>query len=208
MNIQETKSMLLYVADEIIKNKQYLTEIDSRIGDGDHGIGMEIGFRKVIETITPKEYQTVNDLLLDTGMAMLHSMGGASGVIFSTIFMGGFRNAEKTAEAGTGFWASYLNNSLLSIKNRGKAQIGDKTMVDAFEPACLALKESAAESADFAEVFREAEEAARAGMESTKEMRAKFGRAKSLMGREIGYQDPGATSVYLMFRAMREWAER
>lgn len=207
MKTSEVKAMVLYVADAVIASKPYLTEVDSKIGDGDHGIGMEIGFKKVKDTVGGKEYGTVVDLFRETGMAMLNSMGGASGVIFSSIFLGGMKGAEKKDEIDPMYLAEYFVRSLEAIKARGKAQIGDKTMVDAFEPACLAMKAAAEEGLDFADCFAKAEAAAEAGLESTKDMVAKFGRAKSLMERAVGFQDAGATSVHIIFKAMCEWAQ-
>jgi dihydroxyacetone kinase phosphoprotein-dependent L subunit len=208
LNVVQVKSMLLYVAEKIIECKPYLTEVDSKIGDGDHGIGMETGFLKVKELLLVKEFKSINEIFRESGMAMLNSMGGASGVIFSSIFLGGIKGAADNMQEITATdFADIMSKSLSVIKQRGKAEPGDKTMVDAFEPACRAMKEYAGEGADFLAMLTEAEKAAKDGMEATKDYVAKFGRAKSLMERAVGYQDAGATSVYLMFSAMREWAQ-
>ncbi len=208
LNIIQTKEMLIYLAGKIIESKPYLTQVDSKIGDGDHGIGMETGFLKVKSVLEAKEFGSINDMFREIGMAMLNSMGGASGVIFSSIFLGGIKGADTIDELTTVSFAQIMEKSLAVIKQRGKAEPGDKTMVDAFEPACIAMSEYAAAGKDFTEMLAAAEKAAEQGMDATKNYIAKFGRAKSLMERAIGYQDAGATSVYLMFRAMREWMEQ
>ena len=206
MTLDQLRDMLLFTADRIIENKPYLTEVDSKIGDGDHGIGMEIGFQKAKETLSGKEFSSAPEMFRAVGMAMLNSMGGASGVIFGTLFFGGAKGADPQAPITPEFLAAFFAKSLAAIKARGGAQVGDKTMVDALEPACLALEESAKNGAGFPQALEKAAEAARTGMESTKQMVAKFGRAKSLMERAVGFQDAGATSVYLIFQAMEDWA--
>jgi len=207
LNVKQVKEMILFMAQEIIDNKQYLTEVDLKIGDGDHGIGMETGFLNAKKVIEPKEYTSVNELYKDVGMAMLNSMGGASGVIFSTIFLGGKKDTGKEDEITSDEFAKMMANSLKMIKKRGRAELGDKTMVDAFEPAVYAMQEYISVKKDFPGMLSAGEAAAEKGMLATKNYVAKFGRAKSLMERAIGYQDAGATSVYIMFRAMRKWAE-
>lgn len=100
INVAQAKEMFVYVAENMIKSKDLLTEIDSKIGDGDHGIGMELGFSKALEKVKDKEYETINDLYKEAGMAMLNSMGGASGVIFSSMFLNCFRGQPPVTEAG------------------------------------------------------------------------------------------------------------
>jgi dihydroxyacetone kinase phosphoprotein-dependent L subunit len=206
INTAQMKRMLLAIADKIIENKSYLTDVDREIGDGDHGTGMEIGAKKVKEALGAKDFETVNELMRTAGMAMLNSMGGASGVIFSTVYLGGVKGREPMNEIGAKEFAEMMEASLEEIKKRGGAKLGDKTMVDAFEPAVCAMRGYAECGEDFVLMFESAEEAAKQGMEATKGYIAKTGRAKALMERSIGFQDAGATSVYIMFCAMREWA--
>ncbi len=204
----QTRDMFLYISDKIVDSKPYLTEVDSKIGDGDHGIGMSIGLskaREALEKITPT---TINEVFSTTGMSMIKSMGGASGVIFGTMFFGGVKGMEPKNELDTAVLAQIFEKSLVSIKERGKAEVGDKTMIDAFEPAVLSLKASSEADKGLGESIAAAEEASRQGMENTKNYIAKFGRAKSLGERAIGYQDAGATSVWIIFRSMKEWIEQ
>lgn len=216
MNIQQTKEMVLAVCDAVIENKPLLTEVDGKIGDGDHGIGMALGMGKVKERLLAKDFQSVNEVFQETGMTMLESMGGASGVIFSALFFGGLKGLEKTDRLDGEFLTKMFRGALETIKKRGKAQPGDKTMVDALEPAVTAM-EAARENwagtekrGDYflTELLKIAAEAADCGVEKTKQYVAKFGRAKSLMERSVGYQDAGATSVAIIFHAMAEYTEK
>lgn len=206
LSVEQVRDMILYMAGEIIALKEELTRIDAQIGDGDHGIGMENGFSSVIDAIRNKEFSTINSLYRETGMAMLNSMGGASGVLFGSLFLQGTRGMEDLDELNPDTLAAVWANGLREVKRRGGAQRGDKTMVDALEPAVDALQ-SGKDGLDLAVLLGQAEQAAKEGMESTKQMTAKFGRAKSLMERALGYQDAGASSIYFLFRAMRQYVE-
>jgi dihydroxyacetone kinase phosphoprotein-dependent L subunit len=203
----KVRDMIRYVADKIIENKSLLTEIDSKIGDGDHGIGMAGGMQKAKEAVSQAE-NTGNAYALfeKAGKTMLMSMGGASGVLFGSLYLAGAKGAEPRAELSAGDLAAMMEKGLAAIKERGKAQVGDKTMVDALEPAVEAMKSSLNEG--LGPMLKAASEAAAQGVENTKKYQAKFGRAKSLMERAVGFQDPGATSVWIIFRSMCEFAEQ
>lgn len=207
LRARDCRAMLLYVADKVIESKPCLTEVDSAIGDGDHGIGMAGGMEKAKKKLLEMSgTDNVYELFEAMGRTMLMSMGGASGVIFGSLFMGGARGRDLKPQLTPQDFADLMNQSLLVIKSRGGAEIGDKTMVDAFEPACRAL--SGHSGSGLPAMLAQAEQAAKEGMESTVNMRAKFGRAKSLMERAIGHPDAGATSVWIIFRSMREFAEK
>lgn len=206
LNASDTRNMLLYIADKIIANKPYLTEIDSAIGDGDHGIGMAGGMQKAKKKlIHMQEEENAYALFEAAGKAMLMSMGGASGVIFGSLYLAGAKDMERKNVLMSEDIAKMERKSLAAIQERGKAEPGDKTMVDALAPAVEALEMHCGES--LLDMLKAAEEAARQGMEATKNYTAKFGRAKSLMERAIGHQDAGATSVWLIFQGMREFVE-
>ena len=206
LNVEDTRNMLLYVADKIIANKPYLTEVDSAIGDGDHGIGMAGGMQKAKKKLLKMENeQNVYQVFETAGQAMLMSMGGASGVIFGSLYLAGAKGMEAKEILTAQDIAEMEEKSLLAIQKRGGAKPGDKTMVDALAPTVDALKEHVEEG--LLEMMKAAEEAARQGVENTKQYIAKYGRAKSLLERAIGYQDAGATSVYLIFQGMREFIE-
>ena len=205
LTVEKTKEMLLFTADELIKAKDELTKIDSKIGDGDHGIGMENGFSSIREAISGKEYDTINQLYQDAGMAMLNSMGGASGVIFASLFLGGIKKKEAMTELTAKSFILLWRDGLEAIKARGGAKVGDKTMVDALEPAVEAMEAAGEQTEDLTILMQKASEAAKEGVEKTKQYIAKYGRAKSLMERAIGYQDAGATSTYFILKSMYEF---
>lgn len=207
LNVNSTKEMLIYIADKIIESKPFLTEVDSKIGDGDHGIGMAGGLQKAKDKLlTLDNISNVYDLFNTVGKTMLMSMGGASGVIFGSLFLDGSKNVDPKTELNAQDIAEIMEKGLISIKERGKAQVGDKTMIDALEPAVESLKTNSSKGLHL--MLLEAEAAAAQGVENTKKYVAKFGRAKSLMERAIGYQDAGATSVWIIFRSMREYIEK
>lgn len=206
ISVQDAKDMLSYVADKIIESKPLLTEVDNAIGDGDHGIGMAKGLQKAkdkISVMNPTD--NVYDVFTTAGKAMLMSMGGASGVIFGNFFLAGAKNVEPKTVLTSRDFVELERRSLNAIKEVGKAQPGDKTMVDALEPAVLSMEENPDDS--LVNLLKKAETAAKEGVEKTKAYQAKYGRAKSLMERAIGHQDAGATSVWIIFRSFREFAE-
>lgn len=206
LNAEDARNMLLYIADKMIASKPYLTEIDSVIGDGDHGIGMAGGMQKAKKKLLRMEDETNAYAVFEAaGKAMLMSMGGASGVIFGSLYLAGAKDMEPKEVLTAADLAKMERMSLLAIQERGKAEVGDKTMVDALAPAVEAMEKAAPGS--LLDMLKAAEEAARQGMEETKKYVARFGRAKSLMERAIGHQDAGATSVWLIFQGMREFVE-
>lgn len=206
LSAEDARNMLLYVADKIIASKPYLTEVDSAIGDGDHGIGMAGGMQKAKKRlVTMQGTDNVYQMFEEAGQAMLMSMGGASGVIFGSLYLAGAKGMEPKKAIGAKELAVMERKSLAAIQERGGAQVGDKTMVDALAPAVEALEANS--GSGLLAMLKAAEESARQGMENTKNYVAKFGRAKSLLERAIGHQDAGATSVYLIFQGMREFVE-
>lgn len=206
LNVSDTKNMLLYIANKIISNKPYLTEVDSKIGDGDHGIGMALGMEKVKKVLHRLNgVDSVYKLFEEAGNAMLMSMGGASGVIFGSMYLAGAKDMASKASLTAFDLADMEEKSLNSVVEIGHAGLGDKTMVDALYPVVIAMKNNADKG--LLEMLLAAEEAAKTGVENTKKYVAKFGRAKSLGERAVGFQDAGATSVYLIIQGMREFVE-
>lgn len=206
LNAEDARNMLIYVADKVIAQKPYLTEVDSAIGDGDHGIGMAGGMQRAKKKLLKMQgAENVYKIFETAGQAMLMSMGGASGVIFGSLYLAGAKGMEAKAVLVPEDIAKMERKSLAAIQERGGAKVGDKTMVDALAPAVEAMEANADKG--FLEMLKAAEKAARQGMEDTKKYVAKFGRAKSLLQRAVGHQDAGATSVYFILQGMREYVE-
>lgn len=206
LSAEDARNMLLYIADKIIAQKPYLTEIDSAIGDGDHGIGMAGGMQKAKKKLLKMpNTENVYEVFETAGQAMLMSMGGASGVIFGSLYLAGAKGKPPKSNLDSFDIATMEHQSLIAIQERGKAKVGDKTMVDALAPAVDAMLKT--QDKGLLAMLKAAETAAYQGMENTKKYIAKFGRAKSLLERAIGHQDAGATSVYFIFQGMREFVE-
>lgn len=204
LNASDARNMLIYIADKIIAKRPYLTEIDSAIGDGDHGIGMAGGMQKAKRRLLQMEKEkNVYALFEEAGKAMLMSMGGASGVIFGSLYLAGAKGMEPKTVITAEDLANMERKSLGAIQERGKAKVGDKTMVDALAPAVEAMEENCGKG--LSAMLQAAEEAAKQGVENTKLYQAKFGRAKSLMERAVGHQDAGAVSVWMIIQGMREF---
>lgn len=201
----QVRKMLIYVSENIVESEPMLTEIDSKIGDGDHGTGMRKGFSKVKEVLEANRYQTMNTLFKEVGLTLLKTMGGASGVLFGTLFIGGIKCVDDTDTLETGYLADFMKGSLASIQHRGKANVGDKTMVDALTPAVESLMDSKKANESLKTAMEKAADSAREGVEATKNMHARFGRSRKFGDLVIGLQDAGATSVYIIFDSMYKW---
>lgn len=202
LTVNQVKELFVYVGQQVIESKDLLTTIDSAIGDGDHGIGMEVGFKKAIEVLQNKELPTVNSIFLEIGKAMISNMGGASGILFGTFFVASVKNQQAKDKLNLENLASFFANGLEGVKARGKAQVGDKTMIDAIAPAVKALNDALENNGNLLIALKDASEKAEEGMENTKNYIAKFGRAKSLGERAIGHQDAGATTISIIFNAI------
>lgn len=201
----DLQKMFGYVAQQMIDSEDYLTVIDKKIGDGDHGTSMSLGFKEVQKELYAKEFSSINEVFHCVGMTLLDTMGGASGVLFGTVFISGIIGIEQVKEIDLQGIAGIFQRSLVALKKRGKAQIGDKTMVDAFEPAVMGLQEAVSLGIGLVEGFNRAAKQAEAGKEYTKQCVAKFGRAKSFGQNAIGLEDAGAVSVWIIFRSMASW---
>ena len=204
MDANTVKEMMLAAAAAIIENEPLLTDADRNLGDGDHGLGMKRGMEAVQEKLGSTEFDSVDKVFSAVGMAMMSSMGGASGALFGTVFRGGAK-AIKGAETLTSEnLAEFHKAALADIMARGGAKPGDKTMIDALAPAA----EKAAEVTDkpLAEALAAVADAAEAGREASKALIATMGRAKTLGEQSIGFPDAGACSVAIICRAMADFA--
>jgi dihydroxyacetone kinase-like protein len=189
------------------ENREYLTELDAAIGDADHGINMDRGFQAVLKKLPSVEDKDAGTILKTTGMALVSSVGGAGGPLYGTAFMqAGMAVAGKYELEAEDLLAA-LDAALKGVIMRGKANLGDKTMVDAITPAVTAMREALGNGAGTAEALERATAAAEKGMKETIPMLAKKGRASYLGERSIGHQDPGATSSYLLIHIMAEMAQ-
>ena len=184
------------------EHRRYLTKLDSEIGDGDHGTNMHRGFQAALERLDDADPATPADALKAVSMALISKVGGAAGPLYGTAFLRASTTLQGKDELSAEDAAEALEAALGGIKQRGKAEVGDKTIVDALEPAAEAAKNAATEAdGSVAGVFRAAAEAAKEGAEATIPLVARKGRASYLGPRSAGHQDPGATSTYYLLDA-------
>ena len=190
------------IADKIQEQKDFLTELDNEIGDGDHGINMARGFAAVKEKLPDMADREVGSMLKEVGMTLVSTVGGASGPLYGTAFMKAGMACKGVAEMGGEDLLKALSAAIAGVKQRGKSEEGEKTMLDVLCPAERALSEALEEGATLKEALGKAVEAAEAGLAHTKDIIATKGRASYLGERSLGHQDPGATSSLLMLQVM------
>ncbi|MDJ0754815.1 MAG: dihydroxyacetone kinase subunit DhaL [Ardenticatenaceae bacterium] len=204
---EQIVSWLKATADVMSENKTYLTELDSAIGDADHGINMNRGFSKVLEKLPTIEDSDIGNILKTTGMTLISTVGGASGPLYGTFFMrAGMALASKETLSNDDVY-TMLNTGMEGVISRGRASVGDKTMIDAMMPAMAAFKNTLDNGGDLLAAMKACVQGAEQGMKDTIPLQAKKGRASYLGERSIGHQDPGATSSFLMLNMLLQALE-
>ncbi len=183
------------------ENRKHLTKLDSEIGDGDHGNNMHRGFQAALERLEGTAPPTPADALKAVSMALVGKVGGAAGPLYGTAFLKASTALSGKEDLSPEDVAEAIEAALAGVKQRGKAEEGDKTMVDALAPAAGAAKEAASSGKGVGEVFRAAAGAANEGAEATVPLTARRGRASYLGERAAGHMDPGARSTYLLLDA-------
>ncbi len=192
------------ISEKIIENKDFLTDLDREIGDADHGVNMARGFQAVVEKVSPDEAD-LGAALKKTGMTLLSTVGGASGPLYGTAYMEAGKVLAGKTELTAEDMKAVLDAAIEGIKKRGKAEKGEKTMLDALIPARDAYEAKIAEGGDRVAGLEAACQAAREGVEFTKGIRATKGRASYLGDRSIGHQDPGATSATITLETVLDF---
>ena len=196
--------ILKAIAAKIELEKDYLTELDNEIADGDHGVNMAKGFNAVVAKLETMAGKDIGSLLKTTGMTLVSTVGGSAGPLYGTAFMKAGAALKDKMEIDGNDLVAAIEAAIGGIKMRGKATTGEKTMLDAICPAYDALKASLEEGEDLKAAMTKAVAAARAGVEYTKTIKATMGRASYIGDRSIGHQDPGATSAMYMFEVLLE----
>ncbi len=202
-------NIIAAVGEAIVKNRQMLTDLDAAIGDGDHGINMARGFEAVNSKMQAMETETdIGKVMKTVGMTLISSVGGAAGPLYGTAFLRAAGPSQGKTQLEIETVALMLEAAITGIKERGKATRGEKTMLDALEPAYDAFVEGVKDKKSVTACLEVACEAARQGVEYTKTIVATKGRASYLGERSRGHQDPGATSSYIMLQALLEYLRR
>lgn len=204
MTNEDTLRWLERTADVLRENRMYLTDLDSAIGDADHGINMDRGFSAVRAKFPSMAEMDIATQLRTVGMTLVSTVGGASGPLYGTAYLRAAVAATGKQELGPSDIVAMLEAFLTGIITRGKAQAGEKTMIDALTPAVAAARQALDQGATLAQITSQATAAAEAGMKATIPMLATKGRASYLGERSIGHQDPGATSSWLILRTLAE----
>ena len=182
-----------------------LTELDTIIGDGDHGIGMKTGFSALRTLLQGERFTDTFTLLKESGLMLIKVMGGTSGVIFGTMFIGGLSAVKDKDPITVQDFAQYIDLGTKAISVRGKVDRGAKTMYDALAEARDSMLKAAAENADVHAFFLAGAEGAERGAEATKPMQSRMGRSKNFRDRTVGHPDSGAVSTSLIFRALSDY---
>jgi phosphoenolpyruvate---glycerone phosphotransferase subunit DhaL len=201
----KVKDVLINITNVIEENKDYLCALDSEVGDGDHGVSMTIGMRTARKALAALQNPSPESAFRTVAEAYADEVGAASGVLYETAFEAAAKAAAgKSALETSADWAQVLEAIANEIQTIGKVQLGDKTMFDAWFPAAQALRESATKGEALTSALQQATAAALKGVEDTKDLIPKRGRASRLGERARGYQDAGATSAYLIIKTIEE----
>ncbi|GAB6015939.1 MAG: dihydroxyacetone kinase subunit DhaL [Serratia ureilytica] len=197
---------LMRCGEVFSRERDFLTQLDTEIGDADHGLNMNRGFNKVVEKLPSVADKDIGFILKNTGMTLLSSVGGASGPLFGTFFIRAAQAANVKQSLDLAELHQMMQEGVEGVVMRGKAEPGDKTMCDAWWPVVESLGQSAQQNLSVADALQRAADSAERAVESTITMQARKGRASYLGERSIGHQDPGATSVMLMMKTLAEVA--
>lgn len=201
VSVHDLADWLRAFADQMTANRDLLTQLDSAIGDADHGSNMERGMTAVVAAINEHEDTTAAALLKRAGMTLVSTVGGASGPLYGSFFLKMAAASGDVESLDAEALAKALRAGLEGLVSRGKAESGDKTMFDALAPGLDALDAGLASGGNLASALAAAAEAAGRGRDATVPMRARKGRASYLGERSVGHQDPGATSAALLLAA-------
>ena len=203
LSSEQTRLLLIRALQSLAGKADYLNELDRAFGDGDHGTTLARGVKSAVRDLESMQPLNVNEVFIVVGKGMMKSMGGASGVLYGVLFRAA-QDAPPTVDLDCRAFREFLNSGLRQLKLKTKAEVGDKTMLDALVPAILAL--DCCRTDLLSEALHVAAAAAEKGAQSTVGLLPKFGRAKTLGERAAAAQDPGATSMALLLRGLAEAA--
>lgn len=198
------KNFIVRLIPMFEEHRDYLSKLDSDIGDGDHGINMSIGFREVQKQLDKlyEETEDISSFYRKVGMIILGKVGGAAGPLYGSLFMKAGDDVKGKNELTFEELVGFIENGIKSIELRGKAVVGDKTMVDALRPAIDRMKEELGSGKSDLEIFESFVNELKEGSDKTIPLVAKKGRAMRLGERAIGFRDPGSFSSYLIYKEM------
>jgi phosphoenolpyruvate---glycerone phosphotransferase subunit DhaL len=202
------RAWIAEIAAVVVAQRDHLTQLDSAIGDADHGINLARGFSAVQEALAGADTPTPGSVLLLTGSTLISKVGGASGPLYGTAFRQAAKALGDKPEVDLPAVAAALEAALAGVTKLGAARLGEKTMVDALAPAVAAFSAAVANDASAQDAFAALTDAADAGAQATISLQALKGRASYLGPRSVGHEDPGAASTALILHALRDAAAR
>jgi len=194
LSLSQMIDVLLAISNNVIDKQDILNAADREIGDGDHGAAMARGFKAVIAIIETEEFNNLTELFISVGNALIASVGGCAGIIFGTFFRSGGKALEGSKTLDAEGFTNFLISGYRAVQSRGKAKLGDKTMLDALYPAVEIAEKSV--YLKFPTFIHAVAEATRDGMMHTGELVAKTGRAKDFGKNAVGILDPGSITLY------------
>lgn len=204
IDTKKVTAIITRIAEVIEENKDYLSELDQAIGDGDHGFNMARGFSSVTEKLKAEPPVTIGEAFKSTAMALISNVGGAAGPLYGTFFLKMGISVGGKKEIDLESFVPAFKDGILGIQARGKAELGEKTMLDVLIPVSLFLENEAAAGKDGKSAFVSAVKHAEECMQNTKDIIATKGRASYLGERSRGHIDPGAASSYLIIKTVAE----
>ena len=193
------------VAEKIKENKEYITELDSITGDGDHWVNINMGFQKLVDEDEALRKLPLGELFKKIGMIIMSTVGGSSGVLYGSAYLEGFKIIGDTEEMDVYLLEKVLDGKLNAIMKRGNAKPGYKTMIDTLYEGTKKMKESIESGANEAEILKALKEGAKIGMENTKDMEAVRGRACYQADKGVGHLDPGAVTMYYQLEVLVDY---
>ncbi|MFK8034295.1 MAG: dihydroxyacetone kinase subunit DhaL [Hyphomicrobiales bacterium] len=200
------KRMLVFTTGRIYENRDYLCELDAAIGDGDHGVTMDIGWRAICDAVSElSDKVTISDICECAGNAFLNAVGASAGPLYATAFLRASDAVSDRLNLGALSLVSLISAMKNGIEDRGGAHLGDKTMLDAWIPAAKAAGQAQKTGMTALECMVAASKAAETGMNSTLDLRSKRGRSAKLGARSVGHIDPGAASAFIIISAMADF---
>ncbi len=199
---EEVVAFVRRCAEVVAEHKRELVKLDSAIGDADHGENLDRGFRAAVERLGDSDPVTPSEVLKTVSTALVSKVGGAAGPLYGTAFLRASTALDGRDELDAAGVVEGLEAALEGVRQRGKADVGDKTMIDALAPAVEAARDALVDGGQLADVLGAAGDAAEQGMNDTTPLLARKGRASYLGERSKGHQDPGATSTHLLIRAL------
>jgi dihydroxyacetone kinase-like protein len=202
VSIPLAQNWLKEFCETVVELEDYLNELDAAVGDGEHGSNISNGARTLLEAFKVTEFKSLGEFFEFAGMTIINSVGGASGALYGTLFLRLSDITADSAAANLSTMAQAFESALKGIMELGRAKPGDKTLVDALDPAVSSLTASVKRSEELREAFAKARDAAELGCEQTGQMEARKGRGSYQGERSIGHIDPGAKSMSALFQTL------